>query len=482
MTIPALWAHQTTGVDLAWKLYKELGLPHFAYFMEQGTGKTPTTIELMRRIFTEHQRPLRTLILCPYIVVKNWNREIGIFSACAPFVQVLTGPTKKRIKQYEEGVRQGKTIFITNIEALATGEGLLWKTKTRGKTEIRVPAQDWEMVIIDEAHRIKSPSSASFKMAVKLGDKAYFKYILTGTPIANNEMDIWALFRFLDGGATFGKSFNAFKTEWFVDKNAGMPEAIRFPKWVIKPGSSERISELIYKKAYRVVKDDCMSLPPLVKKQIACDMSPKQRKAYDDMKRDFIAYLESGAAVATLAITKALRLQQIASGFAKLEDESIVRFDDAPRLDVLAELLTDLPGKVIVWAVFKENYAAIAKVCEKLGRSYTFITGEQTPKEKDQAELDFTKGDKDILIANPGAGGTGVNLVEAPNAVWFSRGFKATDRWQAIARNHRGGSEQHEKITMYDIVADDCIDGHVLAALDNKESIAEGILGWKDRL
>lgn len=242
------------------------------------------------------------------------------------------------------------------------------------------------------------------------------------------------------------------------------------------------MKELVYKHAMRVEKHECLDLPPLVKSTIEVDLSPVQRRHYEEMRRDFITYLDSGACTAQMAVTKALRLQQIASGFMKLEDGQEIAFDATPRLNALSEILQDHPGKVIIWASFKQDYATIAKVCAKLGRSYTFITGEQSAKEKDKAEHDFTKGDVSTLIANPAAGGTGVNLVEAALAVWFSRSFKATDRWQAIARNHRGGSEMHDKVYMVDLCATDTIDEHVLAALDRKEAIADSILSWRARV
>lgn len=480
--IVPLWAHQKQAVEQAWALF-QLGKPHYGFFLQQGTGKTLTTITLMRKLFEHHKRPLRTLILCPAIVVKNWKSEIERFSRCGDMVQTLTGPKDKRLRDLHNGIKLGKSIFVTNLEALATVDGLLWETRRKGKQEVRVPIEHkWEMLVVDEIHRLKNPSAKSTKMAIKIADRTFFKYGLTGTPIANNELDLWAPFRILDGGELLGKNFMAFKREYFYDENAGMPTQRYFPSWKIRPGSAEVLAKKIQWKSMRVTKDECLDLPPLVKQVITVEMSPKQRRAYEEMKRDFITYLDSGVASASIAIVKALRLQQITTGFIKLEDGTITRFPDTPRLNALEDLLSDAGGKVIVWACFAENYEAIRRVCEKIGRSLTFITGEQSQREKDEAEAAFTKGDIQTLCANPAAGGTGVNLVEAPLAIWYSRSFKATDRWQAIARNHRGGSEMHERVTMIDLVAEQSIDTHVLEALDRKEAIAEGILSWRERV
>ena len=83
-----------------------------------------------------------------------------------------------------------------------------------------------------------------------------------------------------------------------------------------------------------VKRDDCLDLPPLLKKKIFVEMGAEQKKAYEEMKKHFITWLKTEATTADLAITKALRLQQIVSGFAKTErsimapEGSIYRFED----------------------------------------------------------------------------------------------------------------------------------------------------------
>jgi len=150
----------------------------------------------------------------------------------------------------------------------------------------------------------------------------------------------------------------------------------------------------------------------------------------------------------------------------------------------LKDLLEDYceSGKVIVWAVFHQNYEQIAYVCRKLGLDCAMLTGQQNQKEKEKSVNDFTKGSLPVLIANPGAGGTGVNLTQAPVSIWYSRNFNLEHRLQALARNHRGGSEMHEKITCIDLVARDSLDVHILQALENKENIAQAILGWAAKI
>jgi SNF2 family DNA or RNA helicase len=476
----ALWDHQKTAVT---KALENLAAdkPYYGFFMEQGTGKTLTMITLMRELYTRHGRPLKTLILCPAIVVRNWQSEISQFSRVGHLVEVLTGPTPKRIKTLE---RTTKPIIVTNLEALATCDGLLWESvqKGKGRPIRRMIERGWELLILDEIHRLKDPRAQSTKMAIKMADKIFYRYGLTGTPILKDECDLWSQMRVLDRGALFGKGYQAFRTEYFYDENAGMPSQRYFPAFKLRPQMSKVLGEKLETTTFRVTKEECLDLPPLIEQKITVEMSPQQRKHYDEMKRDFITYLASAACVATLAVTKALRLQQIVSGFVKLDTGEEIQLDARPRLNALSELLELAPGKVIVWASFKENYEQVAALCRKLGLSHSFLTGLQSQEEKDQAVADFTKGDVRVLISNPAAGGTGVNLIEADTAIWWSRSFNLGHRLQAQARNHRGGSEMHAKITQYDIVAENTIDEHVLDALARKEDIAERILSWRERV
>ncbi len=218
-------------------------------------------------------------------------------------------------------------------------------------------------------------------------------------------------------------------------------------------------------------------------------MSGEQRKAYKDMFNDYLAYVNTlensenpPAIVASMAAVKALRLQQIVSGFANLDNKTVHRFKDCPRLDSLGEMLDDLcpQGKIIVWACFKENYKMIAELCQKKGIAYREIHGDINDREKQSNMNDF-RGDETVrvMIANQSAGGVGINLVEARYSVYYSKSFKLEDDLQSEKRNHRQGSQMHDKITRYDLCCPGTIDELVNDALSAKLSVSDRILGWK---
>ena len=463
-----LWDHQAEAVERAWTLRDQ------ALFFEMGTGKTAAAINIARVKFVKENRLLRTLVLGPPIVLENWRREFFMHSKLTDKdVTVLTGSGKKRaealcLKALENEKRNYAQVFVTNYESLLMPD--LYEAIT---------AWHPEMIIYDEAHRCKNMTSKRTKAAIKLSDRAEYRVILTGTPVTNSPMDLFGQMRILDKGKTFGDNYWAFRAHFFYDKNAGMPKGKHFPDWRIRPGAMEEISQKLKGICMRVKKSECLDLPPLVRQIIPVDLAPEQAKLYGEMKKGFIAFINDKACVAELAITKALRLQQIVSGYVKMEDGSEIQLKTNPRKDALKQLLEDVTpaGKVLVWAVFKENYQQIREVCEELALKYVEVHGE-VPTSKRQEYVDQFNNDTEtrVFIGHPGSGGIGINLVSASYSIFYSRSFSLEHDLQAEARNHRGGSHIHEKITRIDIVAKDTIDEHICRALAQKEVVSEKVL------
>jgi len=391
---------------------------------------------------------------------------------------LLQGSGKKRATMFQELAFRGDEarlgrIFITNYESLLM----------KNLFELFMEWQP-EVLILDESHKCKNMSSSRTKKMIKLSDKSVeYCYLLSGTPITNDLMDVFAQYRIMDGGKTFGKNWVHFRRQFFYDANAGMPKHKYFPNWKIRESMLGRMNQRLALTSMRVKKEDCLDLPPLVRQVIEVELSREQRRHYDTMKRDFIALIEEGACVAQLAITKALRLQQILSGFIKVEkedgEEEIVSYKSNPRLNALKDLLLDLTPnhKVIVWAVFKENYAAIRRLCEDKGIKYVEVHGSISDKEKDENVEKFNNCDETrVFIGNPSSGGIGINLVASDVAIFYSRNFSLEADLQAEARNHRGGSEVHKKVTRIDIVTKDTLDEQIKDALARKEKISETVL------
>ncbi len=464
------WGHQLTAIDNAKELLE------YALFFEMGTGKTATTINILRHKFATAGRLLRTLVLCPPIVIRNWREEwISHSFVDSKSIVPLLGSGVKRLRDFGRVVGAGDSaepapgaIFITNYEALLMPD--LYEAILR-----------WgpEAIVFDESHYLKDKKSRRTKLAHKLSKGTNYRYLLSGTPVLNSPLDLFTQFQIMDHGQTFGNNFFAYRGRYFHDKNAGMPQGRYFPKWEIRPGSLEEINRLLAARSMRVTKDEVMDLPPLIKTTRFVGMTSEQARLYKEMKSHLVAYLNDKACVATLAITKALRLQQIASGYIKTTDQEETTLDGNPKQAALKELLEEITphSKVLVWACWKQNYAQIRAVCEELGVEYVEVHGERTDTQKAEAVRRFnTEGSVRVLVGHPRSGGIGVNLVAAAYSIVYSKSFSSGDDRQAESRNHRGGSEIHDKITRIDLVTEGTIDELVTKKLAEKIEISDKLL------
>lgn len=481
--IKPLWEHQRLAAE------KAKDRNDFAFFFEMGAGKTLTAITTLRHVYEKNDKLLKTLIVCPPIVIENWKKEILEGSKIKEWnIVPLVGPQKTRVQTFLDNCFKIDGVIHTPIPriVLVNYEGLLM-------IDLIKLLHKWrpEVMVYDESHKCKDHKSKRAKSAAAFSDKARYRYILSGTPVLNSAMDLFSQFLILDKGNTFGKNFFAFRAKYFYDRNSTMPKQKYFPDWRIKQHAEEEINQLIMKKSMRITKAQCMDLPPLVVQDFKVELTTEQRRIYDDMKSDFIAYLGDSACVATLAITKALRLMQIASGFVNVEkrgddgasDRKNISITDNPRAQALKELLEQITpnAKVLVWAVFKENYDTIRRVCESLELDLVEVHGEISQTQKDENVKRFNTDPKcRVFLGHPGSGGIGINLVAASYSIFYSRNFSLEQDLQAEARNHRGGAEIHEKITRINIIAKDTIDEVIAEALSKKINISEKVL--KDML
>jgi len=463
---PYKWQHKAIGMSDKH--------PNLALLAEMGTGKTGATVNIVRKRMSNNQRFMRTLILAPQVTLFNWRDEFLIHSYIKQenIIVLSKQGSAGKLKQLD-GVLTPEKIIIVNYEALLSDKLFNW-------LKLWKP----EILVCDEAHMVKNPKAKRSKKVATLADQATHKYILTGTPILNNVTDIFMQYRVLDGGDTFGDSFYVFQSKYMYDANQawkGKPNY--YPDWQPRTEKYDELQNKIYTKAIRVLKQDCLDLPPLIKKKLKVEMSKKQATYYKEMERDFITYVreqqKEGMVVAQLAVTKALRLQQIVTGFVMDEDGKVIEIADNPRLNAVKELLEALQSnhKIILWCSFRHNYKQLGDLCKEMKIDHVFLTGEMNLEEKRVAMDRFNTDDScRVIIANRRAGGIGVNLVAASYSIVYSRNFNLADELQSEARNHRGGSQIHDRIVKIDLCAPNTIDEKVLEALQNKQDISDKIV------
>jgi SNF2 family DNA or RNA helicase len=483
-----LWAHQKKALEMS------RGAQAFCLFFEMGAGKTATAIHSLRERFNEEKRIKRTIILTPPMVVPQWKDEWARFSKIDPHkVVLLTGTGKKRLKIFQDHKDKG-VIFVTNYETL------LMKPCLDAFREWRP-----ECVVFDESHLIKNHTSKRSRAAASLTSHRPFVLLLTGTPILNSPLDIFMQLKCAFGGfpVTPGyviENFFAFRNRYFIDRNAGMPRDRYFPKFEIMTKERDgidaygEINEVLSRFSLRVLKADCMDLPGEMSQVIKVGMNTEQERVYKELKTKLVTYIQGGSCVSRLAIVKAIRLLEITSGFLPVEIDSDgsendavkVKFKETPKKEALRELLETLTptSKVLVWAVWKENYEQIKEICESLKIKYVEAHGGISNVGKTEAVERFRDDSETrVFIGHPGSGGVGLNLIGDPKggkdgcrySIFYSRTFSLAHYLQARGRNYRGG--QSQKVTHYDLVCEGTIDEYVGEKLAGKIEVGEKMLG-----
>jgi SNF2 family DNA or RNA helicase len=443
--------------------------------MEPGTGKSAVAINWLRHKFNKHGMVLPTLILCPSIVVENWNREFKAHASPVLQEQVvlLKGDVKKRARHML--LEAGRNVFVTNYEALHNPT-FVNAVKRRG---IRC-------LVLDESHRAKNPASKLAKTLIQLADTMSYKIILTGTPVLNSQLDLWSQLRIL-GANIVPQNFYTFRAKYFYDANARMPKHVYFPKWVVKPTADEDLQRILSASAFTAKKSEALDLPPLLKQTVSVPLTDKQRRVYDDMERDFFATFENeGRCVTTTVVTKLLRLQQICSGVFPIETQDKERrvvLLPAEKLNALSEILEGIPRehKVIIWTHWTDTLAPIESVVKTYG-DYVMLTGQTPQAEREEAIRRFNEDERcRIFIGNQAAGGIGINLTAASYMIYYSKTHNLEHDIQSEARSHRGGSERHESVTRIDIVTENTIEEEIDACLTRKQKIGERLLDWQKK-
>ena len=441
--MPTSWQHQREA--LAFVKDK----PGSMLAMEMGTGKTKVAIDLM-----DSHGYRRVLIICPLSVVSVvsgvWPGEFAKHSALDWTILSLShGSVKDKQAQAEAALATSeRAAVVINYESVWREPFGSWAKK-----------QPWDLVVMDESHRCKSPGGVASRYLSRLSDRVPQRLALTGTPMPHSPLDIYAQYRALDK-SIYGTSFFRFKARYAVMGGWSNTQVVGYQH-------QEELQRKFYSIAYRVEAADVLDLPPLLTVTRMCELGPKARKLYRTLERDFIADLEEGRITAVNALSQLLRLQQVTSGYARTEDGQDVEVDTT-KAELLADLLEDM-GKepVVVFARFKHDLEVFHRVARRLGRPSYEISGARK-------ELSLWNEVGGVLAVQIQSGGLGIDLTKARYAVYYSLGFSLGDYLQSRARLHRHGQER--PVEIIHLVAAHTVDEKVMAALAAREQVVESIM------
>lgn len=206
---------------------------------DMGCGKSKVVVDVLNNTGAR-----RVLIACPKTVVEVWPKEFAKHSTKRYDVLELdTGSVAKRAAKLEQSAaRHLPLVAVVNYDAV-------WR-KPMASVVNRI---EWDVIICDESHRIKSPSGKASWFMAKLGRKCYKRICLTGTPLAHSMLDAYAQYRFLDP-TIFGSSFTRYRNEYAVLGGFEGRQVVGFR-------NLDEFNRKFFSIATIVKKDDVLDLP-----------------------------------------------------------------------------------------------------------------------------------------------------------------------------------------------------------------------------
>jgi len=454
-------------------LEKSVDKKNYAYFMEMGTGKSKVLVDNMAMLY-DKGKINGALIIAPKGVYNNWfTGEIPthLASHIKPKMVLWTAAiSKTKQKEYDSLFETGYDlhILIMNVESFSTDKGRLFAGKF-----LRAHRA---LMTIDESTTIKNPTAKRTKAIVALGKEAYYKRILTGSPVTKSPLDLFSQCNFLSDELLESGSYYSFKNRYAVMKTHNFGG--RRVQLVHSYQRLDELASILKGFSYRVLKEECLDLPDKIYIRREVELSKEQLQAYSTMKTAALATLKGKMATAPHVLTQMMRLHQITCGHLKNDDGTTTEIK-SNRMTELMNLLDETEGKVIIWG----NYIYdIENLVKAIGKEYgedsvVQYYGATSSDDRAKAIKKFQDPDSKVrfFIGNPQTAGYGITLTAAGTVVYFSNGYDLEKRLQSEDRAHRIG--QNKSVTYVDFIAPKTVDEKIVKALRNKIDIASQVMG-----
>ncbi len=429
-----------------------------ALFMEMGTGKSLTAIELSR---LRSRKIDKVIWYCPVALKATVQREIQKHTDSHD-ICVFDDKTRS------DSVPKDRW-YIIGIESMSASNRVVAAANAITTKNT--------MVILDESSYIKGHNSLRTQRITMISERAMYRLILTGTPLSQGVIDLFAQMRFLSPKILGYNSFYSFSANH-------LEYSEKFPGMVVRSHNIPFLAAKMQPYVYQVTKAECLDLPGKLYDGRYFYMSDDQRHYYEMAKDEILESImdcesdwENSIAIFRLFSV----LQQIVSGFWNRRGKRI-EFENA-RLPALKDAVTDIPEKekVIIFTKFLYDVDTAREALESdygPGCVATF-SGQLSTKQKEEELLRF-RGDARFFVATQSSGGHGLTLNEAHHVVFYNNAFKHSERLQAEDRCHRIGQE--DRVTYIDLCCNDSIDDRIAAALSKKGSAVRDFKNEVDKV
>ena len=449
-----LLPHQQPAVE------KLVGLRVGALFMDMGLGKSRTAIELVRR---RVDRISRVIWFCPVSLMDTVEYELN---------KHVSPGEHASVHVFDERTRSGAIPpafwYVVGIQSISASKRVVLAVKEL--------IDDRTCVVLDESSYIKGHKSGRTWWVTELAKVARYRLILNGTPVSQGVVDLYAQYRFLSPQILGYRSFYSFAANH-------LEYSERFPGMVVRALNTDVLAHKVAPYTYQVRKEDCLELPLKLYETRYFHMTTEQQDRYQQAKHELLDRLDPDEFDSIAIFRLFTALQQIACGFWSRRELPTHRREKHPlerltfpqlRTQCLLDVLAHVPDgeRVIIWAKFDFDIQAIQSALTKVygADSVSLFYGLNAATRNDDLSR-WRAGQARFLVATPGTGGHGLTLNEAAWVVFYSNGFKYSERAQAEDRCHRIG--QSRPVTYIDLVCRGSIDVRIQSALASKADVVK---------
>ena len=406
-----------------------------ALYMEMGTGKTRTALELIWSRL-ESGKIKQVLWLCPFSVAKDLPELLS-----------------EHVEDFLPICR------ICGIESLSNSNRIyneLYAFVTKALTYL----------VVDESLLVKNPYAYRTQHVIDISEKCAYKLILNGTPTSKNIGDLFAQWYVLDWRILGYKSY------WSFQANHLEMDPERLGR-VIRAHNKEYLAAKIAPYTYEVSKKDILTIPSKRYEREYFDLTDEQEDHYDDISTKLLELVDERRSETIYRLFGAM--QAITSGFAvRLDGYHTSRYrmyqpEDNPRIQELFTLLQKIGGKQAV--IFCKYTQEIDDIISVLGDAALPFYGEMSQPQRQRNKTAFRAGDSQYLVANKSCAQFGLNLQFCYNEIFYNNDWDWATREQAEDRLHRVG--QVHEVNIYDILARSTIDKTIMDCLSKKETLAD---------
>lgn len=426
-------------------------------FLDMGLGKTRAAIELAVRRQGKYKRVVWfTLVSLMTTAVEEFKKHTTITDSD---IYEFDGRTRP------DNIPRDRLLYVVGLESMGASDRVVLSVASLIDAET--------FVTVDESSYIKGHMAKRTVRITKLSEVAKYRLILTGTPISQGVVDLYAQMRFLSPQILGYGSFYSFAANHLEYSDL-------YPGMIVQAHNTDWLAKKIAPYVYQCTKEEVADLPDKINNTVWHRMTEAQQELYDYAKEEILLRLyDDNYDLPEMYVIFQLfnALRQIVSGFWNRYDkegnfiERLTVSTDRPKH--LMSLIDGIPkqAKIIVWTEYGYTTAVLVDMLrERLGDTAVCqIHGRLRRAERDD-EIDRWRGQHGrVLVATTGTGGHGLNLTEGEYSIFYEHQFKYSHRIQAEDRTHRIGQTVRPVYTS--IMCAGSIDERIMRALNEKADV-----------